>query len=315
MLKDLWETVMKQPVVFKSESLWFGNVGWSCYCARSVIRVMSGESRGISMWEGRGPWLHAFEVKSQSNRSSRGLVCLFVHVYLQPLSGNSSNLKLLMASSLKANISWKFPPGLFLSSGLLIRIRLKSPTMSHLLSSGIAIPLNHCRKSIFLSEVHGAKILVRNHSSPVNLQLKCADWAYWFWNIVFAANLILFHTVMDPLDAPTEGKNMNSFIWGGQNFLTYASSKNSLLVSCKHRMSHLDSRILVLMASHFPSEFIPLMFQDKITQFLLQFVWFMISKLEKTETTGGKLQPIKNFPHEYRNFLGKASLSLITPKR
>jgi hypothetical protein len=48
--------------------------------------------------------VQAFEVKNQSNLSRRGLCCLLDQVYLQPLSGSSTNHSLLMAS-LNANIS------------------------------------------------------------------------------------------------------------------------------------------------------------------------------------------------------------------
>jgi hypothetical protein len=48
-------------------------------------------------------------------------------------------------------------------------------------------------------------------------------------------------------------------IWAGQKFLINWESKDSLLVSCKQIISHLDTRILLLMTFHLSSELITLM--------------------------------------------------------
>jgi hypothetical protein len=97
--------------------------------------------------------VQALEEKNQSSLSRRGFCCLFVQVYLQPLRGNSTNLRLLIAS-LKANMSCTFPPGLFLSSCDVMR--LKSPSTSHGMSSGITIFLNQFKKLTLPSWVQGA---------------------------------------------------------------------------------------------------------------------------------------------------------------
>jgi hypothetical protein len=78
---------------------------------------------------------------------------MFDQVYYCPASGNSITPNLLIAS-LKAIIMLGSPPGLFLFSGLLNK--LKSPTMSHDCSSGIIMFLNHLKKSSFLSGKQGA---------------------------------------------------------------------------------------------------------------------------------------------------------------
>jgi hypothetical protein len=77
--------------------------------------------------------------------------------------------------------------------------------------------------------------------------------------------------------SPNGGDEFKAIKRGGQKFLRYCESKNSLLVSCKQMMSHLDSATLLLIASHFPSELMPLTFQLRILQDLLLlkggFIW------------------------------------------
>lgn len=74
------------------------------------------------------------EVKNQSNLTRRGENCLLDQVNLLPCRDNSTTPKVLCAS-LKENISAMSPPGLFLSSGFLTR--LKSPASRQLTSCGI----------------------------------------------------------------------------------------------------------------------------------------------------------------------------------
>jgi len=62
-------------------------------------------------------------------------------------------------ASLNKYISAASPPSLFLSSGL--QIKLKSPTISHYVSSGIWMFLNHSRKALLPDDVQGAYIVVR----------------------------------------------------------------------------------------------------------------------------------------------------------
>lgn len=116
-------------------------------------------------------------MKNQSNLSNRGLCCLFVQVYLQPFSGNSTNLNLLIAA-LKASISRIFPPGLFLSSGFLIK--LKSPTIIQYSSSSMSMLWNQSRKANFPSDVHGAYMFVSIHSSPDSLHVSLTECAKLF---------------------------------------------------------------------------------------------------------------------------------------
>lgn len=66
-----------------------------------------------------------------------------------------------------------------------------------------------------------------------------------------------------------DGRNSKESMWEGQKFLMYWESRNSLLVSCRQIMSHFDSWILLLIASHLPSELIPLIFQQRTIQALL----------------------------------------------
>lgn len=83
------------------------------------------------------------EEKNQSSLSRRGSGRLLVQVNLLPWSGISTKPSLLMAS-LKRYISWTSPPSLFLSLGLWMR--LKSPTINQVISSGICIAWNHSKK-------------------------------------------------------------------------------------------------------------------------------------------------------------------------
>jgi hypothetical protein len=103
--------------------------------------------------------IQAFEQKNQSSRSKRGSSCLLVQVNLHPLRGSSIKLSLLIAE-LKANISATLPPGLFLFSGALSK--LKSPTINHFASTGISIFLNQLRKANLPSEVQGHKCLLES---------------------------------------------------------------------------------------------------------------------------------------------------------
>ena len=74
-------------------------------------------------------FVHDCEVKNQSSLSRSGENCLLVQVNLLPYKGNSTTPKVLSAS-LKANISKISPPGLFLSSGFLIRLNRQQVTNS-----------------------------------------------------------------------------------------------------------------------------------------------------------------------------------------
>lgn len=80
-----------------------------------------------------------------------------------PMRGRSISPKLFIAS-LKSIISLKFPPGLFQSSRLLIK--LKSPRRSQSASSGITKELNQFRKRILPSSVQGAYMDTRVHLAP-----------------------------------------------------------------------------------------------------------------------------------------------------
>jgi Na+-translocating ferredoxin:NAD+ oxidoreductase RnfE subunit len=75
------------------------------------------------------------DANTQSNLSNRGDTFILDQVYLFPCSLNSSSLKLLI-TALKFIISCMCPPGLFLSLGLLIR--LKSPVKSQSTLSGMS---------------------------------------------------------------------------------------------------------------------------------------------------------------------------------
>jgi hypothetical protein len=73
--------------------------------------------------------------------------------------------------------------------------------------------------------------------------------------------------------SPNGGDEFKAIKRGGQKFLRYCESKDSLLVSCKQMMSHPDSETLLLIASHFPSELIPLTFQLRMLLLKGIFIW------------------------------------------
>lgn len=69
----------------------------------------------------------------------------------------------MFIASLKRNIYVGLAPSLFLSSGLLIR--LKSPMTSQSISLGIWISLNHSRNALLPAGEQGAYIVVKSHES------------------------------------------------------------------------------------------------------------------------------------------------------
>jgi hypothetical protein len=84
--------------------------------------------------------------------------------------------------------------------------------------------------------------------------------------------------IIDPPKLLWEGRKTNSSKFLGQNFLVKLASKETLLVSCRQRISHLASETLLLTASHFDSALIPLIFQQRTTQLLLCCCRFMVKK-------------------------------------
>ena len=92
------------------------------------------------------------EEKNQSNLSKRGGCYLLDQVNFLPYRGSSTRPRALIAS-LKSNISLASPPGLFLSAGLLSR--LKSPRMSQSTYSGICIFFSQLVNAIFPGKVQG----------------------------------------------------------------------------------------------------------------------------------------------------------------
>lgn len=201
--------------------------------------------------------VQALEETNQSSLSKRWFICLLVQVNLYPLRGISVILNLLM-DSLNWSISCILLPVLFLLAGH--RIKLKSLTISHLTSSGVLIPLNQLRNSCLPSRVQGAYTLVRIQFSLDNKHWNSTDWAYPFVKIKLPTKLELFQRMMLPPEAPAQERNLKKSIWAGQKFLINWVSKDSLLVSCKQIISHLDTRILLLMVFHLSSELITLMF-------------------------------------------------------
>jgi len=102
--------------------------------------------------------IQLLEVKIQSSFSRRGEGCILDQVNFLPCRLTSLRPKVLIAE-LNLNISVKSPPGLFLSSGFLIR--LKSPKIIQSRLSGITIFLNQLRKEVFPSAVQGPYTQVR----------------------------------------------------------------------------------------------------------------------------------------------------------
>jgi hypothetical protein len=88
---------------------------------------------------------------------------------------------------------------------------------------------------------------------------------------------------MLPPEAPRDGVNSKLSKLGGQKFLIYWESKNSLFVSWRQIISHLDSVTLLRMAFHLLSELIPLIFQHRIFKALLLFELFIVNQSEEGE--------------------------------
>ena len=75
--------------------------------------------------------------------------------------------------------------------------------------------------------------------------------------------------IMDPPEAPTEGINSKASKTAGQIFLMNIRLKDCFLVSCRQTISQLLFITRSLIASHFLSELIPLTFQLRTDQVLV----------------------------------------------
>jgi hypothetical protein len=118
---------------------------------------------------------------------------------------------------------------LFRSLGL--RSKLKSPMISHSVSLGISITLNQLRKLFLSSVVQGAYIFVKIQETPETVDANSMLRAYLFWKVMLPLNLLLFHTVRMPPEAPIDGTYSKESKEGGISFFMYVASKKSLLVS------------------------------------------------------------------------------------
>jgi hypothetical protein len=110
----------------------------------------------------------------------------------------------------------------------------------------------------------------------------------------------MFHNIILPPEAPRDGINSKLSKLGGQKFLIYWESKNSLFVSWRQIISHLDSVTLLRIASHLLSELIPLIFQHRIFKALLLLELFIVNQSEERETlvcTACKVKKQKGLAH------------------
>lgn len=118
------EVRLAHPVIFKSKAWPFWN--FTPYVDNIGYMVRSWPWQRHTVVAGKvSPQVE--ETRTQSSFTSSGSNCMLLQVNLLPLKGMSRRFKSKMVS-LNICISEKFPPGLFLSSGHLYK--LKSPTRS-----------------------------------------------------------------------------------------------------------------------------------------------------------------------------------------